>query len=237
MSHDNRHARRAACARALASAALAAAFLAAAPAMALAGDGSAAAPVGWTPDEMVQADTSLVDSLVSSFTGQALGGIVNKVSGALIGIGIVLFVIRVIVTAIDRAMFGTHPSRLRKAQGQELLANRVQGQAALHRGQREGQEAREHGEGHKGHAGHGPMMVDSSPLTKIPIIAAYPPKLKGYGDDDGGGAPAGWRGYGWADIWREFAVNLAMATGAWLGVDIVVALVLYAYSLAGSALS
>lgn len=53
---------------------------------------------------------------------------------------------------------------------------------------------------------------ENSVLTKLPIVGAYPPPTNG---------PDGSEGYSWSKVWMNFAMQIAIAVGAWFIVNLI----------------
>ena len=127
----------------------------------------------WKPDDAIKGNGSVNPTEVDA---DKISEWVKTFAMWIIGIAIVMFVLRVVMTAIDRMLF----TKVKEQQG--------------------------------GMPGGGGRGSSDSPLLKLPIV------IRPYPETDG-----------WGEIFKTFAIQLAICAGAWLIVNFLSGIVLWAF--------
>lgn len=167
----------------------------------------------FTPESIFEAAGETGSTEFAEVNGSALNARITDLAGWLLGVAIAIFVLKVILTAIDRMLIGgdVRAVPIDKKPGRILAANQ-----------------------HKPKHAKAPNL---SFLEAIPIVGVYPkpdanpgarnsltvygdngkPLEKVFGDDI--------KRYTWPEVWLTFAKNLAICIGAWVIVNALVGLV------------
>ena len=114
-----------------------------------------------------------------TLSANTLGEKIRAIAAWLLGLAVVIFVLKVVLTAVDR------------------ILNDRESSVDSHRGNT--------------------YYFHNSFLVSIPIIGAYPPPERdGYNHTE--------NGYTWKKVWANFAVQLVIAVGAWMMIELIVGL-------------
>jgi hypothetical protein len=138
-----------------------------------------ASALGWEANDMIKNTTGATGMTAATIDQQSLAKWVTDFTTFLLGIAIVLFVLKVVLTAIDRMIFKSD----------------IGGS-----------------DGGKQRSGSGGGSSSGFSLADIPFIGAYP------------------QGTDWKDIWKHFALQIAIVAGAWVLVQVMVGVVLFVFS-------
>jgi hypothetical protein len=136
-----------------------------------------ASALGWEANDMIKNTTGATGMTAATIDQQSLAKWVTDFTTFLLGIAIVLFVLKVVLTAIDRMIFKSDVG-----------------------GSDSGSKQRSGG------------SSSGFSLADIPFIGAYP------------------QGTDWKDIWKHFALQIAIVAGAWVLVQVMVGVVLFVFS-------
>ena len=144
--------------------------------------------IGWNPTDMLnKTNTGGGNFNATTINQQTVFNWVQTITTWVLGIAIVLFVLKVVLTAIDRMVFDPDKGGTGGGGGGGGM-----GGGGGNRGGRQGS--------------------GESILSRIPIIGAYDASMS------------------WKEIWKSFAKNIAIVAGAWVLVQLIAGIVMFAFN-------